>query len=156
MNKLLGVCIMWLLGAPIYLPGLLSLLGVYKGWYLAPFIPPFSWRRSIHAWPASAVFVCYPIIALSPLSDDAVMKVWAGVGVAGVVFAVALMIWNPRWAKPAWQRRLEDRYSHDEIDRLFVPAWRKMNRREWGRLIDTEEGLEQLVQMALSSHSRNV
>jgi hypothetical protein len=149
-DKLLAVFAMWLVGAPIYLPGVLNLLGIYKGWYLAPFIPPFSWRRSIHAWPASAVFVCFPITLL-PLSDDAVMKILASVGVAGVVFAITLMIWNPRWAKPAWQRRLEDRYSRDEIDLLFMPAWRKMNRKEWGRLIETEEGLEQLVQMARSS-----
>jgi hypothetical protein len=152
-DKFLAVCVVWLLGAPIYLPWLLSRLGFYKGWYLAPSMPPFVWRGSIHLWPLSAVFVCYPLIALSPLNDDAVMKVWAGVGIASFILTLVLGVCNPRWAKPAWQRRLEDRYSHDEIA-TFVRVWRQMNRKEWGRLIETEEGLKQLVERAGGQYRR--
>ena len=147
LNKLLGTLLMWIIGAPIYLPWLLARLGIYKGWYLAPFLPPFSWRRWIQLWPASAVFVCYPLIALSPLSDHAVMTVWAGISVAGVVLAVVMVIWNPGWAKPAWQRRLEERYTHRQINK-FLETWRHMDHDEWGRLIETEEGLEELVKRA--------
>lgn len=147
MNKLLGIVGMWLLGVPIYLPWLLARLGIYKRWYFAPFIPPFSWRRWIQLWPLSAVFVCAPFIALSPLSDDIFMKMWAGVGITGVVLAVVMVLWTPGWAKPTWQRRLEDRYSHEEISD-FIRVWKQMDFREWGRLIETEEGLEQLVQRA--------
>ena len=146
-NKLLGIIIMWLLGAPIYLPWVLSQLGFYRGWYLVSFMPPFIGKWTIHLWPLSAVFVCYPFIALSPLNDDVVMKVWAGVSIAGFILTLVLGICNPRWAKPAWQRRLEDRYSRDEIAE-FLRVWRQMDRREWGRLIETEKGLKQLVKMA--------
>jgi hypothetical protein len=153
MDKLLAVCVMWLLGAPIYLPGLLARWGVYKSWYLVPWMPPFAWRGIVYMWPFSAVFVCYPFIALSPLSDDAVMKVWAGIGIGGAIFAIILGLWRPRWAKPAWQRRLEDRYDHDEIA-TFVRVWRQMDRKEWGRLIETEEGLKQLVERAGGQYRR--
>jgi hypothetical protein len=148
MNKLLVFFVAWLIGALIYLPGLLARLEIYKVWYFAPFIPPFSWKRSIYAWPASIGFIFLPFLLFSPLSDDAVMVVFAGLTFAGALLAVVLMVCSPRWAKPTWQRRLEDRYSPEEINTVFIPAWRKINRREWGRLIETEEGLEQLVQMA--------
>jgi hypothetical protein len=148
MDRLLVFCVAWLIGAPVYLPDLLARLGVYKVWYFAPFIPPFSWKRSIHAWPASAGFICLPFLLFSSLSDEAVMLAFASLTFTGVLFAAVLMIWNPRWAKPLWQRRLEDRYSREEINEVLIPAWRGMNHREWGRLIETEEGLEQLVEMA--------
>ncbi|MEA3396498.1 MAG: hypothetical protein U9R05_03455 [Chloroflexota bacterium] len=81
------------------------------------------------------------------------MKVWASVSVAGIVLTVVLGTWNPRWLKPAWQRRLEDRYSRDQIE-TFIRVWRQMDRREWGRLIETEEGLEELVRRARGPYWR--
>lgn len=147
-DKLLAILIMWLIGAPIYLPGLLARLGIYKNWYLVPFMPPFAWRGIIYMWPFSAFFICYPFIALSPLSDAQVMRVWVGIGILGLIISVIIGLWQPRWAKPTWQRRLEDRYDYDEIKFVFIPAWRKMDRKEWGRLIETEEGLEELVSIA--------
>ncbi|MDY7076796.1 MAG: hypothetical protein SXV54_07705 [Chloroflexota bacterium] len=68
------------------------------------------------------------------------------------LLCLVFAIWQPRWLKPTWQRRLEDQYSQAEINTVFRPAWRKMNHREWSHLIETEEGLEQLVQMARSVH----
>ncbi len=148
MEKILAIFLLWLMGAPIYLPGVLARIGVYKSWYLAPFMPPFSWRRSIHLWPISAIFVCAPFMSLLPLNEDERLQVLAGIGIASVILAIALVIWNPRWAKPLWQRRLEDRYEYDEIKFIFIPAWRQMNRKRWGKLIETDEGLETLVRIA--------
>ena len=148
MEKTLAVLLLWLMGAPIYLPGLLTRIGLYKNWYLVPFMPPFAWRGIVHMWPFSAFFVCYPFIALSPLNDDQVMQAWAGIGIVGLIASAILGLWQPAWAKPTWQRRLEERYDSDEIKFVFIPAWRKMDRKEWGRLIETEEGLAELVRRA--------
>lgn len=147
MERLAAAIVSWLIGAPIYMPWLLARLGFYKGWYLAPFIPPFSWRRWILVWPMSAFFVCMPFVGLLPLSPDDKLNVLATIGVIGFVFAILLILWNPRWAKPAWQRRLEERYTHRQINK-FLDVWRHMDRSEWGRLIETEEGLEELVRRA--------
>ena len=147
-EHIIGTIIFWVIGAPIYLPGLLSRLGIYKNWYLVPFMPPFAWRGIIYMWPFSAFFVCAPFIALSPLSDHLYMRVWASIGIVGLIASVILGLWRPRWAKPTWQRRLEEQYDSNEIKFVFIPAWRKMDRKEWGQLIETEEGLEKLVRMA--------
>ncbi len=99
-------------------------------------------------WPFSAIFVCAPFMSLLPINEDERLQVLVGISVAGAIFAIILGLWRPRWAKPTWQRRLEDRYDNDEIKFVFIPAWRKMDRKEWGRLIETEEGLEELVSIA--------
>jgi hypothetical protein len=146
-DKMMATLVAWLLGSPIYLPWLLARLGLYKSWYFAKFIPPFSWRGWIQLWPLSAVFVCMPFIALLPVNDDLFMTLWAGIGVGGIIFAIVLVIINPRWAKPAWQRRLEDRYSYEMINN-FIEVWRQMDFAEWSQLVETEEGLEKLVKIA--------
>lgn len=147
MQKVLAIVAMWILGAPIYLPWLLARLGLYKRWYFAPFMPPFSWRGWIQLWPISAFFVFTPCIALLPIGDDLFITVIAGIGISGVIIALVLVLWTPSWAKPTWQRRLEDRYSHEEISR-FIQVWRGMDFKEWSRLIETEEGTKTLVRMA--------
>jgi hypothetical protein len=138
---------MWLLGSPLYLPWLLARLGIYKSWYFAPFMLPFSWRGWIQLWPMSAFFIFTPCIALMPMSDDIAMKLIAFIGITGVVLAFVMALWNPRWAKPAWQRRLEDRYSYETINN-FIEVWRQMDFAEWSQLVETEEGLEKLVKIA--------
>lgn len=152
-ERLLASFVVWLLGAPIYLPWALSRLGVYKRWYLAPFIPPFSWRGCIQVWPLGAVFICAPFVGLLPLSVDARMRVLAGVSVAGILLALIMVVRTPRWAKAVWQRRLEDRYNHKEIN-SFIHVWRQMDFKEWGQLIETEEGLKQLVEKAGGQYRR--
>jgi hypothetical protein len=148
MEKILAILLLWLMGAPVYLPGVLARLGIYKSWYLVPFMPPFAWRGIVHMWPFSAIFVCAPFMSLLPLNEDERLQVLVGISIAGAILAVIIGLWQPRWAKPTWQRRLEDRYDYDEIKFVFIPAWRKMDRKEWGRLIETEEGLEELVSIA--------
>ncbi len=118
-------------------------------------MPPFSWRGWIQLWPASAVFVCYPVIALSPLSDDVVMQLWAIVSLVGIALALIMTLWTPRWAKPAWQRRLEDRFSHEQIS-AFISVWRKMPFSQWSDMIETEEGMLELADYAIENHARHV
>ena len=152
MEKILAIVLLWLMGMPIYLPGLLARLGVYKNWYLIPFMPPFAWRGIVYMWPFSAFFVCAPFMSLLPLNEDERLQVLAGIGVVGLIFAIILALRQPSWAKPKWLRRLEDQYDYDEINLIFIPAWRKMDRKRWGRLIETEEGLRTLVRLARGRH----
>lgn len=147
MEKLLASILSFAFGAPLYLPWILARMGIYKGWYLAYDIPPLIWKRAIFMWPASAVFVSPPFVALLGLKGDNFGTAVAIASVLGIILAVIMAIWTPGWAKPKWQRYLEDHYSRQEI-RSFIPAWRKMDRRSWSQLLDSEAGIEQLVAMA--------
>jgi hypothetical protein len=152
-SKLEAFIFVWLIGIPFCLPGLFNRLGVFKSWYLARIIPGFSAGRLIvHMWPLSVAWLCLPFISLLPLDDETAMGVFAGTGIAGFLMVPVLAIWNPRWLKPAWQQRLENRYTLEEIEG-FLLAWRKMDRQEWGRLIATDKGLEQLVELARNSQT---
>jgi hypothetical protein len=153
MQFLAGTFVLGSIGALLLLPSLLVRLGVWKTWYLAPSIPPFTFKRSFHLWPFALMFLCTPLIAILPLGDQAFELVIASIGIAGILLGIGLAVWAPRWAKPAWQRRLEDRYHHDEIA-TFVRVWRQIDRKEWGRLIETEEGLKQLVERAGGQYRR--
>ena len=83
-----------------------------------------------------------------PLSDDAFMIVLGWTSLVGGILGLVMIIWTPAWAKPKWQRYLEDKYSWREIRGVFIPAWRKMERKQWGQLLDSEEGIEELVRIA--------
>jgi hypothetical protein len=148
MNLLLGTLMMWAFGAPLYLPWIFARLGKYKRWYLAYFAPPFMWGKAIYAWPASAGFVFAPFMVLIPNHGDLRLFVWGIVGMAGVVTGFLMILWQPRWAKPPWQAYLEANYQWWEIRRVFIPYWRQMDRQTWNMLMDSEEGIDELVAMA--------
>jgi hypothetical protein len=153
MKWFFGSLLASLFGLPIYLPWVLARIGIYKRWYLAYSLPPLIWGRAIFMWPVSAVFVCAPFIGLIPVGSDEKGTIWAIVSVAGVILAVIMVIWTPSWAKPKWQRYLEDCYSRAEI-RTFILVWREMDRRTWGELLDSEEGIEELVAIARKARKR--
>lgn len=140
---------------PIFLPWLLARLGYYKRWYLAPFIPPFSWRGWIQLWPLSAFFICIPLLALTSISDDVFMKSIVVVGTLGVIFAFLMVNKTPSWAKPEWQRRLEDLFSYEQIS-AFINSWHKLPFPKWSEMINTEEGMLELVDYAIESQTRLV
>ncbi len=154
MKILEGIFLSWLLGSFLFVPGLLVRLGMWKDWYLSPNIPPFAIKRFVYAgMPASMIFVLAPILAFVPADPDTKLDIWAGIGVSGFAIGIILAFWAPRWAKPAWQRRLEDRYSYAEIN-MFLPVWQRMDHKEWGRLVGTEEGLKELVEKAGGQYRR--
>ena len=155
MDWVIGSLLLWLLSMPVILPWILAKIGTYKRWYFAPFMPPFSWRRWIQLWPASAVFVCAPFIGLLPIAIELRMKIWAAIAVVGVILAIVMVLWTPGWAKPAWQRRLEDRFSHEQIS-AFISVWRKMPFSQWSDMIETEEGMLELADYAIENHARHV
>ncbi len=136
----------WLFGAPLYLPYLFARFGHYKSWYVARFIPPFSWSRAVYFWPASVFFIFLPLLVFSPLDDKTAMAALAFIAFAGFILAPIIAIWTPRWLKPKWQRYLEDNYSQEEI-RYFIPIWREMDKREWSAYLDSEEGIDELVKI---------
>ena len=148
MEKVAASFVSILLGASLYIPWIFARLGKYKRWYLAYFAPPFMWNRAIFAWPASAGFVILPIIGLLPISPDLRTLILGIVGVTGVLIGFLMMLWPPEWAKPTWQNYLEDKYSWLEIRRVFIPYWRQMDRQTWNRLMDSKEGIDELVRMA--------
>ena len=145
---LVGIPIGLGLGLPLYLFWVLARFGNYKRWYLAPFIPPFSWSRSIYIWPASLFFVGIPCVALLPL--DSRENAMISMGILGFILAFVMIIWTPDWAKPKWQRYLEANYSQAQIQRC-IPLWREMERRQWSQLLDSEAGIDELVSMGMPS-----
>jgi hypothetical protein len=113
-------------------------------------MPPLIWKRAIFMWPAGAIFLCAPFVGMLPLSPDNRLSVLAVISVVGIILAIVMAIWTPRWAKPKWQRYLEDHYSPEEIH-FFIPVWRNMNPQEWSKLLDSEEGIEELVAITRSA-----
>jgi hypothetical protein len=132
------------LGCPLYLPWVLARLGIYKRWYVARFIPPFSWSRAVYFFPASAFFLSIPCIALLPVEGNTRSNISVFIAFAGFALAPIIAIWTPRWLKPDWQRYLEDNYNQTEI-RTFIPIWREMEKQEWSAYLDSEEGIDELV-----------
>ena len=154
MEKVLASIVSILLGSPLYLPYIFARTGHYKRWYLAYFAPPFMWGKAIYAWPASAFFVFTPIISLLPISDDVFMMVIGIIGVMGGILGFLMILWQPRWAKPPWQAYLEATYQWWEIRRVFIPYWRQMDRQTWNMLMDSEEGIDELVAMARQAQAK--
>ena len=148
MERFWGSIFSILLGAPVYLPWIFIRMGKYKSWYLAPFMPPLMWGRAAYGWPASAVFVLAPFVGILPLAPDEKGIVMGIIGILGVIVAIIMILWTPDWAKPKWQRYLEEKYSWREIRGVFIPAWRKMDRQEWAALLDSEAGIRELVRQA--------
>ena len=148
MDKILATLLSWAIGAPLYMPWVLARTGNYKSWYLTHLAPPFLGGRLIYAWPISAMFLVTPIIAIVPLNPDDKLKLRAIVATIGMILAIFMVIWTPNWAKPEWQQFLEKNYSFKEIRVVFVPAWREMDRGRWSYLLDSEEGIQELVQYA--------
>ena len=156
MQQLLGTLILWSFAAPLLIPWIMIRIGKFKSWYLAYSAPPFMWGRAFYGWPATAIFIFSPILAMLPISDDVFMTLVAWLSVIGVLFGIIMIIWTPNWAKPDWQRYLETNYSWLEIRGVFIPAWRKMNRKEWTILLDSEVGIEELVQYARESQKQEI
>ncbi|MFZ1396769.1 MAG: hypothetical protein WAS33_07725 [Candidatus Promineifilaceae bacterium] len=148
MEKAAASIVSILIGAPLYLPWIFARLGKYKRWYLAYFAPPFMWGKAIYAWPMSAFFISTPIIGLLPITPESRTLVWGIIGIIGVILGFLMILWQPKWAKPDWQRYLEDKYAWREIRGVFIPHWRQMDRQTWNRLMDSEEGIDELVRMA--------
>jgi hypothetical protein len=98
--------------------------------------------------PASALPVVAPFMAFIPVDPQTKTEILNYIGITGFILGIILGIWQPSWAKPKWLRRLEDNYDADEINQVFIPAWRQMDRKRWGQLIETEEGLQTLVGIA--------
>ncbi len=155
MEKLLAGILSWVIGMPIYLPWLLARVGIYKRWYFAPFLPPFSWRGWIQLWPMSAMFVSIPFLSLFGLTGDDFTEVAGIIGIVGIIVAVYMVLWTPGWAKPTWQRRLEERFSYEQVSE-FIRIWKKMPFHEWCNKIETEEGMLELADYALENHAGHV
>jgi hypothetical protein len=145
---LLGVLVMWTIGSLLYMPWVLARLGIYKRWYLIPFMPPVTWAKAIYLWPLSIYFICSPIVALFDVNGEEFLTISSIIGFGGVFLAGIMLLWTPRWAKPRWQLYLEDNYPYQEIKEVFVPMWREMNRDEWSQLLDSETGIKKLVRIA--------
>ena len=86
--------------------------------------------------------------ALLGRTGDSGLEVANLFSLTGLVLAIIMMIWTPKWAKPKWQYYLESKYTQSEIRNTFIPAWRKMDQQEWGNLLDSEEGIAELVEYA--------
>lgn len=153
MNAFWASTVSFLFGISFAVPWFLVRIGVLKAWYLAPFMPPLIWGRAIFGWPVGTMFIALPFLPLLGLQGDAGTTVAGYIGIVGLALAFVMIIWTPGWAKPKWQRYLEDKYSWREIRGIFIPAWRKMDRKQWGQLLDSEEGIEELVRIARQQQS---
>ncbi|MDA0242799.1 MAG: hypothetical protein OT477_05245 [Chloroflexi bacterium] len=152
MERLLGFLASFIFGLLFYGPWILVRTGWYKIWYLAPALPPLIWGRAVYGWPLGAMFVLGPFLSLVPMTRDLRTEVLGYIVLVSMIVTVWMLIWTPAWAKPFWQRYLESTYSYAEISGVFLPVWRQMDRREWSKKMETQEGIEELVAYARKGH----
>lgn len=150
-DRLLASISSILFGVFFMLPWVMVRSGKHKRWYLAPFAPPLMWGRAVYMWPMGTFFLVLPFLPLFGFQKDALNNASGIIAITALVFAIIMIGWTPDWAKPKWQRYLEDKYTWSEIRGTFIPAWRKMDRKEWATLLDSEAGIRELVRRARQS-----
>jgi hypothetical protein len=119
--------------------GTMALRGHFKGLYLIKGIPLAAPASVIYTFfPGGIGFLMLAIALLVP--NDAVMrKMVTYTGVLGMLSALALMLWQPRWLKPQWLRWLEDNYPH-LLHTLLEEA--RQGGKAWEARVKTQEDLE--------------
>jgi hypothetical protein len=115
-------------------------------------MPPFSWRGWIQVWPLSLFFVGSPFLVIIPIRGDNRLTASAILGVIGLILTIYMIVWTPGWAKPVWQRRLEDYFSHEQIS-AFIVTWRKLPFSTWCEMIETEDGMFELADYAIENQT---
>jgi hypothetical protein len=149
MFELLGMTVIGLIFLAM---AILIRSGRYKRWYLGPMLPPFRFKSAMYfGFPFCLFWFTPPILALLPIPKEAqsvLLEIgWGSSFVLSALFA----IWQPRWLKPTWLRRLEDQYNRP-TERLLEARWRRrikegqMSYQEWAQRIETQKGLDELVQ----------
>lgn len=59
--------------------------------------------------------------------------------------SVLIVVFQPKWFKPAWVRWLEE--NHGDILEILIEEARKTpDWRDWGKRVSTQEGLEEWVE----------
>jgi hypothetical protein len=143
-----GILICFLMGLPFLALGMAIRLGMWKSWYLQRYYPVIAMKRSRHlAIPIGLIWFLLPICLLTRPEGPAAWNRVTIMGFGVLLVGIALAIWEPGWMNPTWQRRLEAQYDGGTI-RTLIAKWRKMDRKEWGGLIETQQGLDELVRRA--------
>lgn len=121
--------------------------GRSKGWYLRTY-RPFGRKLLLPLCISlSLAWFTLPVVAILPIPKES-RSVLGQIGMLSpLVLTPLLAIWQPWWLDPVWLRRLESQYDRGTIKAL-IENWRKMDRAEWGRLIETQQGLDELVRRA--------
>lgn len=147
-DTLKGTLICFLMGLPFLALGTVIRLGIWKSWYLQRYYPVIAMKRSRHlAIPIGLIWFLLPFCLLTGPEGSAAWNRVTVMGLGVLIVGIALAIWEPGWTKPNWQRRLEAQYDEDTI-RTLIADWRRMDRKEWGALIETQQGLDELVRRA--------
>lgn len=68
---------------------------------------------------------------------------------ARVIFA-AILVWPPRWLKPAWLQWMEDNYGH-VLEEMFAEA-RQMGAHTWEAQVRTRADLEKWADSVAQRH----
>jgi hypothetical protein len=129
--------------------GVMGLRGHFKGLYLIRGIPL--------AAPASVVYTFFPggigflILAIALLipNDQIVRIIVVLTSALGMLCALVLMLWQPRWLKPWWLLWLEDKYPL-LLETLLEEA--RQAGRAWETEIRTEEDLENWAEQTAAKY----
>jgi hypothetical protein len=151
-EKLLVIGGAALASLPFFALGLLIRLGLWKSWYLQKYYPVIAMKGSRHLGiPLGLLILLTPpcLFVGSALFArvETMSDCWVGMGSFLLISGVVIAMWNPPWANPPWLQRLEAQYDEDTI-RTLIANWRRMDRKEWGGLIETQQGLDELVRRA--------
>jgi len=136
------------IGLILWVLGILMRVGRWKTWFLKRDLPPVTMKASLYAaFPLGLAFLAAPVINIVASSEMQAARVAIGFLWSMAILGTILALWQPRWLKPIWLQRLDSQYDSDTINAL-IAEWRKMDRKEWGALIETQQGLDELVRRA--------
>lgn len=136
------------LGIGLLLFGVSIRIGKIKNWWLTQFNPVVPEAGAYISIPIGIILIIW---GLAALSND--VDLWGTVlDYTGILFIVAIIIiiWRPRWLLPRWLRWLED--NHNDILPLLKREAQIIGSREWGKRIETQEGLEEWVAEVRRKH----
>jgi len=124
--------------------GIWTRLGRNRTWYLVPNYYVLLPKGGRYALPIMGLAIILMGASLFMPTPALARSLWL-YGVFPLMFlSLLIVIFQPKWLKPAWVRWLEE--NHGDILEILIEEARKTpDWRDWGKRVSTQEGLEEWV-----------
>jgi len=131
-------------GLMIGIQGLRTRLGKNRAWYLVRNYYVLLPKGGHYALPIGGLMII--LVGVSLLIPPELGRKILLFGAFPVGFlSVLIVVFQPKWFKPAWVRWLEE--NHGDILEILIEEARKTpDWRDWGKRVSTQEGLEEWVE----------
>lgn len=142
-----------LLGIGFLAIGIMTHLGVFKGWWLTKSSPASPRSIVYGAYPMTLVWFLMAYIFQPSVPMETRQQLVDYIGIPLILCTVIFTIWQPNWLKPKWLRWLET--NHSNILKLLWEEARKEEWSLWNERVKTQEGLEEWIAEVRRKHKLN-